>query len=469
MLDVPGFRATLAAALLAFVSAAATADVVTMKDGRRLEGILLHDEDGVVRFDAKVSNTRATLNLPRAEIENIEKRPVPDSFFDAPPAEARRSDPKNFKDSRGVYLEVPIIGAIGKEVQAEGVSRVLAYAKRHGIPHVVFTIDSAGGSIDEAKEIYGLLRQYRESVQYHAVVRRCEGEALAVGVWCRPILLLPGGVISGLKSKAQADSDADEEDIVRSRMAERIISDTQAMGPAAGIIRALVRPGETLSAWKDESGTLQLGEEPPVNASEVILRVGKGDVLTLTREMGLALGMIRFEGSAKDVGAVLHVKEWAPESTYGGDTMTRVADDVAKKAAAKQATQDAKVKRVMSRRSDVEAHIRDSFQKAAEWDPKKETYSTYAEHYDLGYGWTGGWTSNKWTPESQRKWASRSEACMSYLLEAVKGLRAMKKLDPEAVKLGLDPLYQPGEIDRILMDLQARYTYLQKNREKTQE
>jgi hypothetical protein len=60
-----------------------------------------------------------------------------------------------------------------------------------------------------------------------------------------------------------------------------------------------------------------------------------------------------------------------PESTYGGDTMTRVADDVAKKAAAKQATQDAKVKRVMSRRSDVEAHIRDSFQKAAEWDPKK--------------------------------------------------------------------------------------------------
>ena len=58
---------------------------------------------------------------------------------------------------------------------------------------------------------------------------------------------------------------------------------------------------------------------------------------------------------------------------------------------------------------------------------------------------------------------------MSYLLEAVKGLRAMKKLDPEAVKLGLDPLYQPGEIDRILMDMQARYTYLQKNREKTQE
>ena len=55
---------------------------------------------------------------------------------------------------------------------------------------------------------------------------------------------------------------------------------------------------------------------------------------------------------------------------------------------------------------------------------------------------------------------------MYYLKEAGKGLHAMKRLDADAQKVGLDPLYRPGEIDTMLKSLDVRYTDLSLNREK---
>lgn len=465
----------------------ALADVVLMNDGRRYEGTILSKTDEIVSIDAKVEGVRVKLGLRRLDIKSIDEKPVPANFYDKPAAEQRVSDPKSFKPGQTLYLEVPIIGVIGKQVFADAVSAALAYAKRHGIGHLVFHIDSEGGSIDEAREIYSALKEYRESIKYHAIVGKCRGEALAVAVWCRPNLILPGGKFEGLPYKVEdsasgkiegssaktegptSGKESEEEEILRSQMAQRIVADTGASGPIASLIRALVNPGEELAAWKDDEGKIAFDAKPPagIPRERLIFSVARGEVLSLTREQGLALGMPDFKGGAADLGKLLKLPDWAAESNYGTRTMTRVAAEKERKAAAKEAAHELKLKQVVTRRDAVEKFIQESLRQAAEWDPEKGSYSNYEEKYDWGWGWKGGWTSNKWTPESQRQWTSRTDACRFYLRETAKGLKSMKRLDAEAVKAGLDPLYKPGEIDTMIRDLDVRYRNLGQSRKKS--
>jgi len=444
----------------------ALADVVTLKDGRRYEGRVLEKSGASVRVDTMAAGMRVELTLPAGDIERIDEAPLPAGFFERPAPAARVSDPTLTKDARGLYLEVPVIGAFGKEVTADGIEAVLSYAKRHGVRNIVFTIDSDGGDMDEGREVYRLLREYKNSLRYHAIVKRAKGEALAVLLWCRPVLVLPGGSISGLVPKAASPEDANEEAILRSRMAERAVSDTGAQGNIAALVRALIDPGARLAAWKDEKGALTVDEEAPAGTPKerVVFQVAKGEALSLSREQCIALGMKDWKGSAADVGAVVKAPTWTAESDFGVKALARAAAEHAKRSQAKQSAHDAKVKKATGRRAEVDQHIQDAIKEAAMWDPSKESYTTYMERYN--WGWTWDFASNKWTAESQRKWRTRTDACMYYLKEAGRGLHAMKKLDPEAQKLGLDPLYGPGEIDTMLKALDVRYSDLAANREK---
>ena len=108
-------------ALLCLLSTA-HADVVTMKDGRVLEGEILGGGNGTVMLDTMVSPTiRTTLRLDRAQIDDIERKPLEAGFFDPPPPAARVSKAKDFDPRAKLYIEVPIIGRLGTDVFADGV------------------------------------------------------------------------------------------------------------------------------------------------------------------------------------------------------------------------------------------------------------------------------------------------------------------------------------------------------------
>ncbi len=449
------------------------ADLVTLADGRTFEGQVLQESAATVRIDTMVEGTRVVLSFPRVNVKSVEAKAIPERFFERAPAEARVSDSRRVKDPGSLFLEVPIIGDLGRQVFARALSPVLAYAKRWAIPHIVFVIDSRGGSRDEMREIYLLLKEYSGDLRYHAIVKKCQAEAMAVVFWCMPVLIIPGGVVGGGPGPQPAldDEEGTLQGIMWSQVAEMVVSDTKVTGHMASVVRALVDPGHELAAWKDEDGNIAIDSAPPpgVAIDRIIFQIGDGEILVIDRKTALELGMPDFQGGAADLGKILKIPGWAPESEYGIATMRRVGAEMERKIKAREAEYERKVKQVATRRQSVQEFIRTSLGQAASWDPQKATYSTYSEAYNMGAGWWGGWTSNRWTPESQKKWKSRTDATMYYLREAVKGLKSMKKIEAEAASVGLEPFYQPGQIDLLVRDLDVRYQALAKNRDKAQE
>ncbi len=464
--------------LFACLSAqAAVADVVTLKDGRRFEGTIVGDNDATLSIDTVVSTIRVTLKLDKGGIDTHEKKPVPAGFYDPPPAAPRVSDPTKFEDPGSVYLEAPIRGAFGKDVRASGVRAVLAYARAHRIGHVVFTIDSTGGDLDEAQEIYQLLKSQLGKIRLHAIVHNCLGDALAVPAACDTINLLPGSKIGGLGRRLAEISDKlakEDEAVLRRQLANDLEATAQERGRSGRIMRAMVDPTSRLAAWRDENNEPALGTALPEGTAKdrVIFEDGPDTVLMLSYEQAIALGLPPFKGDAQDLGKLLGISQWQSESDFGHRTMAKAAADAARQEAGAQAVFAAKVKNNVTRRETAERSMESNMKQASEWAPTKESYATYknyATHWNWGYGYGGSYDTNRLTAESRKKWRDRTDACMHYLIEARGAMKTMKRLDAEALTLGLKPNYKTGELDQMIDDIEVKVTYLNNHRIRTTE
>jgi hypothetical protein len=459
-----------------FLGREALPDVVELNDGRRFEGKILSEDGGRVRIDARIGGVRATLGFDNSEVKNAEKKALPPGFFDPPAAAARVSDPTRFRPDQAVYLEVPIIGIFGKDVVADGVRSVLIYAKTHRIPHLVFFIDSAGGDIDEAAEIYRHLLEYKKYFKYHALIRRCQGDALAVAVWSDTLRLIPGAVIGGgldsvappdRKGKAAETDDGGDAGILWAQIAYKVVRETGRSGRQAEIVQALLDPTQSFAAWRDQEGLVHTGVEVPAGVQPIVVS-GGGRSLEVNYDQAVAMGMPAFKGNAAELGDALKFDGWTPESDYGLKVMREAATERRRLADQAQASYEAKAKKNIARREETDRFIGDSIKEAQKWDPTKGSYETYSQHWNWGWGWSGG-SAVEWTEESQKKWRTRSDATLFYLQQAAKGLRSMKKLEAEAAKLKLDLMFKPGELDGMLRDLEVRFAALQANRTKTGE
>ena len=449
----------------------ASADVVTLSDGRTFEGKVLVHDDEKVRIDTVVAGIRTTLTLPRGAVESIVEKPIPAGFYDPPQPEERVSDPKDLGQDKTPYLEVPIVGGLGKQVFADGVSRALSYAKRHRIHHVVFFIESEGGDLDEAIALYKTLKKHKRGLRYHALIRTCLGDALAVAVWCDSVRLLPDGKVGGLGldlSEASDKISAEEEDVVRAQMVYDILADTAKTGRPAEIIRAMLEPSTSLCAWRGEEGKIHSDVRPPdgLPAESVIFEVKEGSPLQLTRDAAVALGMPPFKGGAEELGESLGISGWVKESDYGRKIMERTASRKRGVAERKQAAFEARVAKNIGRRESTERYIEHNMKEASESDPAQGSYQTYSNRWNWGWGWGGSYRENTWTADSRREWQIRTDSCIVYLKGAAKGLRTMKRLDKEAEELGLDPFYPKDEIDTMLGDIKVRLARLQAERDR---
>jgi hypothetical protein len=456
--------------LLLALASPALADLIELNDGRSYEGQVVEEANGKVRVDVMLGRTRAAFDIPRVDIKSIVPKPLAPGFFDPPPAPPRAANAAKVKATDNSYLEVPIVGDVGLDVSADAIANILRYANTHGVRHLVFVVDSAGGDLDEAVEIYDLLRLARGKPVGHVIVRRCIGPALAVAFWAKDLRFLSGARLGVLPRAAEGEVDS-ELALSRAQLAYKVVSETGKKGLGAEILRAIVDPDATLCVWRGDDGKPAFDAVCPsgVAAADVIIKVSPGATLELTEAHARALGMPEFSGGAAELGAHLGLKGWVAESDYGVRTMTRIALEKRKAATAKQAAHDAKVTKNMSRRATTNDYVSHCLQEAAAWDPTKGSYALYATYYDWGWGWGADTSGKKYTLESQKKWKTRTDACSYYLASAVKGLKQMRTLDKEAVKLGLDPTYPAGEIEKLLMDLGVRLRTLAQHRDTTGE
>ncbi|MHC4967759.1 MAG: Clp protease/crotonase-like domain-containing protein [Planctomycetota bacterium] len=444
------------------------ADIVEMTDGRRFEGEILREDAEALTIDTKVSPTiRTTLRLARADVESIERKPVPEDFFDAPPAAPRVSDPEALSPQDTLYLEIPIQGEFGRDVFADGVDAALRYARRYRIRHVVFAVDSPGGDLDEARATYDLLRRNQRQLTFHALVRQCTGGALGVAVWCDSIHVLPGASIGGAPPASTEASEPDragEDRILRAQMANELVRQARLTGPVADIVAAMIDPARTLAGWRDATGDIVIGDAPPpeVPAGREIFRIGPGDLLQLDFEQAVALGVEPIEGNAQKLGGVLGLSGWKPESNYGRRAMAETAGRKQREAQEASARYAAAVEDNIRRREALEQYLEESLKRASEWNPSDASYDYYVRRW--GWGWRRG--KIRMTHDSRQRWRQRTDLAMSHLLHAAEAVTALERLDREARELGLEPSFDAAELHWVKTDIQTKYEYFAANRDR---
>ncbi len=451
------------------IAITADADVVEMLDGRVFEGEIVEQDDAVVAIDTQITpSIRTTLHLRRLEVRSIEQRPLPDGYFDPPPAAPRVSDPTAFAGGETLYLEVPIAGRFGTDIFADGLAEILRYARRYRIRHIVFVVDSEGGEFEEIEAVYAELRRNRRMFTYHAIVRRCIDAALAVPVWCDSIHLLPGATIGGESSVTGRDSVNEAEDqLVRAQIANEVVREADLRGDVGAIVRAMIDPFQSLAAWREDDGEIVVGVAPPegVKDDAIIFQVGPGRLLALSYEQGVALGMKVFDGPVADLGATLELDGWVAESNFGLETMMQTATRKAKQAAEASLHFADVVEENLRRRAILERNLEENLRHVAEWDPTKGSYDFYSRRYV--WGWYRRTSRTRMTHDSQMRWQRRTDLTMGYLRQAAQAVRALERLDREGLELGLEPMFTAQDLAWMKNDLQLKYDQVAASRNRS--
>jgi len=364
----------------------------------------------------------------------------------------------------------PSWGTSGTPCWPRGIGKALAYARRHSIGHVVFLVDSTGGSVDEALLVYEKMKAYKKRLKFHAIVKNSVGPSIAVTAWCDTIHVKEGARMGGRRGGLdQLPEQYAQEDIavVRGQLADKAARETGRSRRGQAFLRAMIDPEEELYAWKAGDRVKYSRRKPKeVGDDQVLVAVGEGVTLQLSYEQCIALGVPSLAGGAETLGKPFHLKGWAAESDYGKTIVKKTADRRRKRTKAKTAVFERKAERNLKRREEAQEYIDHKMRKAAAWDPTSASYETYKRKWHLGWGITGEVDTGELTDEAQHKWVKRTDGCIYYLLRAAKGLRSLRRLEQEAVKLGLEANHAPGEIDGMLKDIQQRLDALAKHRAK---
>lgn len=443
-------------------------DVITLNDGRRFEGQTLSEQGDKVAFDTLISGIRAKLSFKRSDVKSIEKKALPAGFFDdaedEPPTAAEAQAPAG---EPTLYLEIPVNGRFKEQVFAHAVRSSLIYARGKNVKHIVFTLDSSGGALDEAGIMGRAMRDLSESFSYHAIIRNCTGEAVIIPFMCDTIHLLPGAAVGGSDQKMDnlpAKFAKKEEAVIRSQIADDLAAAARKRGRKGDVIRAMIDPTDSLAAWLDASGKVVMDRTAPKDlpADKLIFDCPSGAVLVLSYEQATKLGVPTIEGDLGDLGKILGLPNWKEESSYGRDMANRIANLHRHKASDTQAKFEDNVSRNIRTRDITKKAIESNLKEASTWNPTNASYKTLSMY--VTWGWDPGtqWDTRIWTPDSQARWRSRSDACAYYLNRAAEGIKSMMSLDKEAVTLGLSPTFKEGDLQIMLDDVNVKREMLRR-------
>ena len=479
-------RHTPAALLVLFMAAThAPADQVFMKDGRSFEGTVVHMGSDKVVIDAMVATIRTKLSLPADDVKSIRKAAVPEGFYQGPAPAKRQSNPAKFGPDTTLYLEVPIKGKFGESILAAGVHESLRYAVRHGIEHVVFTVDATPGDLDEAVAVYRLIDAFKDRIRFHAIVSNCVGDGLAIPLQCDSVYFVGGCKVGGVDRDLNKAKDpmlrGESNDVIRARIADQVTEDLKPR--ARPLVRAMIDPNAPVAAWRDDDGNVTVGSVVPdgVAPAKIICKSEAHKVLVLEYDQLKTLGAPTLTGGAAKIGEALGIDDWRAESEYGASAMKRAVANVQRREDAAQARFELKVRNNVQRRQTADDEFKDSLAKAAKYDPQAYEYEKLPGtwHRDLGgrrgrrdrgYGSTTIYDNTRTlTLDSQRAWTERSDIAIAYLERAAKAARVMQRLDADAAKIGLKPTYKPDDLIKIMKEMDERYRWLKANRKRITE
>ncbi|MFN3168230.1 MAG: hypothetical protein ACE37H_14305 [Phycisphaeraceae bacterium] len=228
------------------------------------------------------------------------------------------------------YVEVPMIDnkdlkdyGIGRDIVAESVINSVRYAGKHpDIHHVVFKMDTGGGSLMHAEAMQDVIERYHTNTEFHIVIQ----DAISAGIWtafsCDTIFMCRAGTIGGATAYYQLSSDQVMVAGDIPEIAARLAITAKRNGYPPQLIEPLMLMKTELHTWLDEDGERVLSQTKPEDAgalNEYKMLDRDDTVLTLTTEDAIEIGIARpIAGfDAQLVGKQIGVPGWTRANRYG--------------------------------------------------------------------------------------------------------------------------------------------------------
>lgn len=340
------------------MAASARADTLTLKDGSVFEGKILEENGAEVVMEVVISNIKTTRTFPRYKVQSIEYAEVEDAGQEqeetkpSPKPAGRESlqdkdrkpeldDENEASDSsaratareraaaranRTYFMRIPIEGTIGEQTNATGLKNALLQARRRGVSHIVFTIDSPGGFLYDAIQSLEILKEFDDEFEYHAMVEEGAISAASIYVaasdyiWVRPGARVGGAVAySNDTTTGAAEVDAK----LNSIWAADISARAQTKGHPPEVFRAMVEPAAEL--WVDAEGNTFTSRPSTGGAQQLD---NASSILTIRADQMIAIGMAKeFESDLDTLGEALDLETWVEVKTLGIRAMKKAGDE----------------------------------------------------------------------------------------------------------------------------------------------
>ncbi len=338
-------RAIVCLFVLALRCALATADDqcarLSLLDGRQLVGRVIEDTLTGVTLEVWIGEFRSEVRYPRSQIADLKVVPCDelqaDESENVPAADAGSPTAAAGAGPVVRYMLIPIKGTIGffpdepedECVTGEGLHNALQRAKKAGVRHVVFYIDSPGGYSKDADDIVRVLREFQEDLTLIAVVRKSMSAAMWVTFGVSHIFVLPAassGAALEYSQDPRTGSAAVDQKLLAATGAG-LASWAESHGHNGAIARAMVDPSAELWATEGTRGTV-LSEHRKNETS--ILIDGPDTVVALTAHEMLRYGVAKRIDSITNLGGHFEAPRWEQWGNYGEREMFNVSNALAK-------------------------------------------------------------------------------------------------------------------------------------------
>jgi len=350
-------------------------------------------------------------------------------------------------NEKHVFLEIPIRGLFGKDVFYDGVADALEFASNRDIPNIVFTIDSRGGSVIEARRIIAEIDKYGNQFNYIAVVKEGLGSALWVIVRCDSIYLMKASIVGGgvdLRSGLTPDDHTVPSVEAKSVYAAKVSAVADARGHDRSLVRAMIVKGaEVYVSQSPNSATVKIfsSAPDPVRYREIKHVDTKESVLTLTGSDAIAWGFAAdFRGSG-----VMQKPRWESYSQFGKVAMQE-ARERHKKTKQVQQSAETQKKNDMRQVFAWSDEVKKMEKRAEQEDPRLyDDYQIriYSTTYEVSHKTVTGTqlrqvlktTKSELTMNSKRKWIERTNSAIDEWKSIRAGIvdiyKIMKKYEEE--------------------------------------
>jgi hypothetical protein len=225
---------------------------------------------------------------------------------------------------------LPVMGAIGTQVDARAFLAGLDEARKSGAQFIVIYIDSPGGSIGDMREMTDALARLAGNLHTVALVKRAYSAAAVLAMSTRNIFMQPGAEIGAavpfrMTDNGPKDVEAKFRSIVEAHQCQVV----RAAGHNDLLLRGMMEMDLELFVRQADGRVMVSDREPGARIKS------KGQILTLTAQQAADCGLARVATDLADVGRQLTGGDWHSVSRRPWNAVL-AAEDFAKRETKRQ-------------------------------------------------------------------------------------------------------------------------------------